>query len=354
MATSIKKRWGLTVSSILFVFAVMATTMTLTGLVVVALYVAGAIPPFEGVRPEHDDFGWGLRVILMMVSSSIFFGTLIAGFFSTIALKPIRQVIAATHRIAEGDFSVRVNLRGIYELEELSGSFNKMAGDLASIETLRSDFVNNFSHEFKTPIVSIRGFAKLLKKGQLTEAEQQEYLDIIIGESQRLAQLSSNILDLSKYENTGIVTDKTTFRLDEQVRRTVVVTEPQWAAKGISFNVGMDEVVFRGNEDLTQQIWLNLIDNAVKFSNPGGVVNLRLARHGGDVEFSIQDFGIGMDGPTKDKVFDRFYQGNASHADVGNGLGLTIVKRIVDLCGGRLEVQSEPGEGATFTVRLPG
>ena len=289
-----------------------------------------------------------------LVTISILLGTAIAGLFSRIALNPIRKVIDATHRIAEGDFTARVEIKGISELEELSQSFNKMAHELSSIETLRMDFINNFSHEFKTPIVSVRGFAKLLKDGDITENEKQEYLDIIITEAERLAELSTNILNLSKYETIKIVTDKSPFRLDEQIRRAVVLTERKWAVKNIAVNVDMEEVIFNGNEDLTQQIWLNLLDNAIKFTNAGGVIDIKLLNWNGGFRFVIQDNGVGMDEQTAAHIFDKFYQGETSHAAPGNGLGLAIVKQIVTLCGGTISVQSKTGDGSSFVVSCPG
>jgi signal transduction histidine kinase len=299
----------------------------------------------------HDENPIG--ALFLLIGLCILLGTTLAAFFSNIALKPIRKVIGATNKIAEGDFSVRVNIKGIHELEELSGSFNKMAQELASIETLRNDFINDFSHEFKTPIVSVRGFAKLLKEGDLSDEEKQEYIDIIITESERLATLSTNILNLSKNESIGIITDKTPFRLDEQIRRVVVLTEPKWSTKDITMNVNMEEVIFVGNKGLTQQIWLNLLDNAIKFSEKGSPINIDLSKWSGGIRFTIKDDGIGFDDAIKTRIFDKFYQGDPSHNKSGNGLGLAIVKKITELCGGTIEVQSELGKGSAFTIMLP-
>jgi len=255
--------------------------------------------------------------------------------------------------VAGGDFSVKVDIKGIGELEELSHSFNKMTQELSSIETLRSDFVNNFSHEFKTPIVSIRGFAKLLKENNLTAEERCEYLDIIITESERLAALSTNVLTLSKYENLEIIADKAPFRLDEQIRKTIVLMESKWSLKELTISVELDNVLYHGNEDLTQQIWLNLLDNAIKFSDQGGSINITLTNVNDKIQFVIQDDGSGMDEKTKDHIFDKFYQGDTSHSKSGYGLGLPLVKRIVELCGGDVSVQSQPSKGSKFTVVLP-
>ena len=353
MNKRIKKRFGLTLSLVLFVFAVLMSGMLLAGLLLGILHFTGALSLWDGVRHEQVEGLGALRGVVAMMIFSTVMGTAVAAFFSKKALNPIRKVIKATQKVAEGDFNVSVDLKGVYELEELSHSFNKMTNELSSIETLRRDFINNFSHEFKTPIVSVRGFAKLLKDGNLTEDEKQEYLDIIITESERLASLSENVLNLSKYENIEIMPEKTTFQLDEQIRRAIVLTEPKWAEKSITVDVQMSEITFTANEDLTQQIWLNLIDNAVKFSNQSGTIIIRLEKWNGGVLFTIQDNGIGMDENTRARIFDKFYQGDTSRSKAGHGLGLVIVKRITELCGGNIEVQSEPEKGSKFTIWLP-
>jgi len=354
MKSGVKKRLGLTISLVLFVFAVMTAAMMLSGTVIMLLHRAGILSLWDNSAiQEHGNDGGPIGFVIVMITFSILLGTALATFFSKKALNPIRKVISATHLIAEGDFTAHVDIKGIYELVELSDSFNKMALELSSIETLRSDFINNFSHEFKTPIVSVRGFAKLLKSGNLTEEEKQEYLDIIITESERLAQLSTNVLDLSKYETIEIITDKAPFRLDEQIRRAVVMMEPKWSAKDISIHIDMEEVIFDGNEDLTQQIWLNLIDNSIKHSNNGDMIQIHLSRSSGCIKFSIKDDGEGMGESTKARIFDKFYQGDTSHTKTGNGLGLAIVKRITEIHNGSIEVQSEIGKGSVFTLILP-
>jgi len=355
MNKKIKNRWGLTFSLVLFIFAILMAAILLAGLLILILHITGALPLWEGSMPEQagGGGGGGLRGIFVLMAFSVFIGTSIAAFFSKKALNPIRKFVEATNRVAGGDYNVRVDIKGIYELEELSDSFNKMAHELSSVESLRRDFINNFSHEFKTPIVSIRGFAKLLKDGGLSGEEKREYLEIIITESERLAELATNILNLSKYESTDIITDKSPFRIDEQIRRAIAITEPKWSAKNIGVNIGMDEIVFYGNENLTQQIWINLLENAVKFSRQDGNIGISLMDGGATIYFSIQDDGIGMDAETKKHIFDKFYQGDKSHKNTGNGLGLTIVDRIVGLCGGTIKVESDLGKGSVFTIQLP-
>jgi len=359
------KRWGLTFSLMLFVFGVVMAAMLAAVTIVYILYKVGLLnslmerilelkqnPALMECDPGSLSF---LPVFAELFGLMIFCGLLalaLTWFFGKRALNPLRKVIDATHKVANGDFSVRVELKGIGELEELSRSFNKMAKELSTIETLRSDFINAFSHQFKTPLMSVEGFAELLKEGGQSPEEQQDYLDIIIEESKRLTTLATNTLTLSKYEHVEIVTDKAPFRLDEQVRQIVALIAPQWMAKGLAINVELDEVTLNGNEELTQQIWLNLLENAIKFSPQGSTIQIRLNRQGKQVRFAIQDEGMGMDEQAQAHCFDKFYQADTSRSNTGNGLGLAIVKRIVDLYGGSVEVQSEPNQGCTFIVIL--
>ncbi|MCM3039637.1 HAMP domain-containing histidine kinase [Paenibacillus motobuensis] len=349
-----RKRLSLAITLVMFVFGVMVSTFLLIGGSVVLLQHIGVLSLSDHFAPDsRGTNGNPLFMLFLLFGLCILLGTALTAFLSKKALNPIRKVIDATHKVAGGDFSVKVDLKGIGELEELSQSFNKMTQELSSIETLRSDFVNNFSHEFKTPIVSLRGFAKLLKENNLSEEERREYLDIIITESERLAALSTNVLTLSKYETLEIVVDKTPFRLDEQIRKSIVLMEPKWSAKEININVNLNKVIYNGNEDLTQQIWLNLLDNAIKFTDQYGFIDITLEYENDKIRFVIQDDGSGMDDQTQAHIFDKFYQGDTSHSKTGYGLGLPLVKRIVELCGGRVGVQSQLGKGSIFTVVFP-
>jgi signal transduction histidine kinase len=345
-----KKKWGLALYLVVFIFAIMIAAMLLAGLF---LFVFN-MTDIEGFTLSYTatNVGW-IRLFVRMIFFSCIIGVTLATIFGRKALKPIHRLIDATRKVAEGDFSTSVEIKGIYEFEELSNSFNKMTRELSSIETLRSDFISNFSHEFKTPIVSIRGFAKLLMEGNLTEDEKQEYLNIIMTESERLSNLSENILNLTKYEAIEIITEKKPFRLDEQVRRAILLTEPKWGEKEINIDIEMDAVTYNGNADLMQHIWLNLLDNAIKFTNKGGTIGVQLINSSDTISFCIQDDGAGMDEETVRHIFDKFYQGDKSHKQAGNGLGLAITKRIVELCGGTIHVDSSVQKGSIFTVVLP-
>ncbi len=216
-----------------------------------------------------------------------------------------------------------------------------------------SHFINNLSHEFKTPVVSILGFAQLLKNGDLSEQKRNEYLDIIISECKRLSDLSANLLSLSKVESMSGLPDTVPCNISEQIRETILQLECRWEEKEIMFNLDLDDCTLPCNPELLKQVWINLIDNAVKFSFREGEISIRAGQTGGYFQFQVSDNGIGMDLPTQEKIFDRFYQGNTSHTSEGNGLGLALAKEIITLHHGTIRVESEPEKGSTFTVLLP-
>jgi signal transduction histidine kinase len=298
-----------------------------------------------------------------MFMASVILGTVIAYFASKKFLKPLNNLIRATKIIAKGNFKVKLpETSNPAVIRELIESFNKMTEELGGIEIFRNDFINNFSHEFKTPIVSIKGFAKQLKQENLPEEQKKEYIDIIIKECERLSDMSSKVLLLTKLENQQIITDKKDYSLDEQIRNCILLLEKQWGKKNIEFNVELDPVIFHGNEEMLSHVWLNLIDNAIKYSrengeisvscreikkvSPGGIENI--------TEVKITDSGVGMDEKILKHIFEKFYQGDPARGDSGNGLGLPLVKRIVGLCGGRISVQSEKDKGTAFYIFLPG
>ncbi len=330
---------------IAFVVLIMAASGLFSG----TLLMLGWLFRFAPVR--------GLTPLLIVhVSIIICFvmGALISIFASKRMFRPLNQLIAATKKISAGDFSVRIPEQGGQgELAELIHSFNMMAKDLEGIELFRKDFINNFSHEFKTPIVSIRGFARQLYNDELTEEQRREYADIIIAESDRLAGMSSNVLLLSKLENQTIVTDKQSFYLDEQIRHEILMLEKAWERKNISFSPELEEIRYVGCSELMAHIWRNLLSNAIKFSPDGSEVKVNLYRRSGQIIVEVIDEGPGMDKETALHIFDKFYQGDTSHKMEGNGLGLAIAYRAAVLCGAALSVRSAPNCGCTFTVVLP-
>jgi len=299
----------------------------------------------------------------VMFMASVILGTVIAYFASKKFLKPLNNMIKATKIIAKGNFKVKVpEVSNPGVLRELLESFNKMTEELGGIEIFRNDFINNFSHEFKTPIVSIKGFAKQLKQDSLPKEQQREYIEIIIKECERLSAMSSKVLLLTKLENQQIITDKKDYSLDEQIRNCILLLEKQWDKKNITFNVELAPAVFNGNEEMLSHVWLNLLDNAIKYSRENGeiAVSCRETRKvnaaGGiekTTEVKITDSGIGMDENTLKHIFEKFYQGDPARSDSGNGLGLPLVKRIIELCGGRISVQSEKDKSTSFYIYLP-
>lgn len=282
---------------------------------------------------------------------SIIIGTILSAIFSKRPLKPIRDIMKAIDQIADGDYSARLDIKGLDEFKTLSQKFNHMAEELGSVEMLRTDFINNFSHEFKTPIVSIRGFAKALKWEDLSDEERNEYLDIIISESERLSSLSSNILYLSKIEKQMILTDKKYFNLSEQIRLVIALLDQKFSDKQITILFDSDEFLVNGNEEMLGQVWINLLDNAIKFSPDGGTIEIRIKEVVNGTTIKISDQGNGIPPEAKSRIFDKFYQEDVSHSTSGNGLGLTIVKKIIDLHGGKISVLSSD-KGSTFEIKL--
>lgn len=345
MKRPLYKRLTMRAFLVLFVFFIMLVSMVVTGLVTFFLVQVLGLPLFETAS--------ALPALAGMLLSSTIIGTMMTVGASKRTIKPLRQIIEATHRVAAGDFSVHLEVESVPEVEDLANSFNGMVAELSSIETLRSDFISDFSHEFRTPIVSIRGFAKRLRKQDLPEEERAEAIDIIIQESERLVSLSSSVLDLTRLENTGILSGQNYFFLDEQLRKTAALLAPRWEEKNLTVHLELASITFYGSEDLLERAWINLLDNAVKFTPPGGRIGLTLQRREDTALFTLTDTGPGMDEATLNHLYDKFYQGETSRTGAGSGLGLSMVKQIVTLSGGTITAQSVPGQGSTFTVALP-
>ena len=291
--------------------------------------------------------------LLLFALVSLLVGTLLAAVFSHRPLAPIRKIIEASDQIARGNYNTRIHLVGPDEFKHLSSSFNHMAEELESVEMLRSDFVNNFSHEFKTPIVSIRGFAKMLKRDDLTQDEKNEYLDIIITESERLTELATNVLNLSKIEKQSILTDKTHYNVSEQIRRVIALLDKKWSDKHMEIIFDCEEIMLNANEELMNQVWINLLDNAVKFSPDYGMVEIKIFQDDTDIVFTIADQGGGIPPETARHIFDKFFQGDVSHSAAGNGIGLTIARHIIELHHGSISLDTNNQIGAKFIIRIP-
>jgi len=269
---------------------------------------------------------------------------------------PVHKLRIAATQIAQGDFSVRLpphrkdNKKD--EMTILYEDFNKMAEELAGVETLKTDFISSVSHEIKTPIAVIQNYASFLQSESLSNEERMEYAKIVVQASRRLSDLVNDILNMNKLEHLEIVPQGSLYSLDDQLRRCVVTFEDLWASKDIVWSAELEEVSVCYDESMTQLLWNNLISNAVKFTEPGGEIMLSLFKEKGFVVASVKDNGCGMDEQTALHIFDKFYQGDTSHAKEGNGLGLAMVKKVIGILGGEISVESQPGVGSTFTVKL--
>ena len=290
-----------------------------------------------------------LRVLLISILS----GAAIAVGLSKIFVSPMMKLGDAMRKVAGGDFTVRLDCTSkIRDVREVYGSFNTMVKELGNTETLQTDFVSNVSHEFKTPINAIEGYASLLQDSQLTDEQKNAYIDKIIFNTRRLSDLVGNILLLSKVNNQTISLKASTFRLDEQVRQSILALESKWEKKEIEFDIDLDEIEHTGYENLLRHVWLNLIDNAVKFSPQNGQIRIRLKQLAGSVTFSIWDNGLPIPEADIDRIFNKFYQGDNSHASEGNGLGLALVRKIVAAAHGTINVTSSEDAGTEFVVAL--
>ena len=291
-----------------------------------------------------------IRVLLISILS----GAAIAVGLSKIFVSPMMKLGDAMRKVAGGDFTVRLDCTSrIRDVREVYGSFNTMVKELGNTETLQTDFVSNVSHEFKTPINAIEGYASLLQDSQLTDEQKNAYIDKIIFNTRRLSDLVGNILLLSKVNNQTISLKASTFRLDEQVRQSILALESKWEKKEIEFDIDLDEIEYTGYENLLSHVWLNLIDNAVKFSPQNGQIRIRLKQLAGSVTFSIWDNGLPIPEADIGRIFNKFYQGDNSHASEGNGLGLALVRKIVAAAHGTINVTSSEDAGTEFVVALP-
>ena len=284
---------------------------------------------------------------------SILFGWILATIIGMFFLNPFIKLGAAMKQVAKGDFSIRLQSKSVFKvIREIYGSFNLMTEELEMTEIVQTDFVSNVSHEFKTPINAIEGYATLLQSATQNDVERDVYVEKILLNTGRLSELVSNILLISKIENQAIQGQMTPFRLDEQIRQSIVFLEPKWEKKNIELDVELESVEYLGNEGLLHHVWDNLIDNAVKFSPENSEIKVRLEDDGDKIIFSVSDEGEGIDEKIKEHIFDKFFQGDSSHKLEGNGLGLALVKKIADIHGGRVLVENLE-RGCRFTVVLP-
>jgi signal transduction histidine kinase len=304
----------------------------------------------------EKDLPGGGRLILFMAIASAIFGLLIVTASAKSLLKPVNKLIDKMNHLASGDYATRIDFGKPFGnstvMRTISDSFNTMAQELQNTEVLRSDFINNFSHEFKTPIVSIAGFAKLLKRGNLTEAQKIEYIGIIEEEAMRLSYMATNVLNLTRVESQTILTDVSTFNLSEQIRSCILLLEDKWAKKNLDMYIDFGEHMISANEEFLKHGWINLLDNAIKFSPEYGILAIKINEDEEQLSVSISNNGDTIPPELQNKIFNKFYQADKSHASKGNGIGLAIVKHVTELHGGTISVMSE-NNLTTFTIKLP-
>lgn len=291
--------------------------------------------------------------LFTMLVESLLAGIVLTLLVNRLLLSPLVSFSDAIKKVATGDFSVRVKTDYSFpELGQLAGHFNKMVQELGSIESLRNDFAANISHEFRTPLAAIEGYTTLLQDHSLTEKERNEYIHIIIDSVRQLSSLSGNILAMSRLEKQEIVTNKTRYCLDEQLRQAILLLEPLWDEKKLDLDIDMETAWYYGNADMIMQVWVNLLHNAIQYTPKNGTIRVYLKNEGSLIRVSIQDTGIGMDEATIAHIFDKFFRKDKNSSS-GNGLGLPMVKRILELSHGSITVESRPDEGSSFTVTLP-
>ena len=295
-----------------------------------------------------------IPIYVWAILFSVIFGGAITNYITHSFIDPITHLGNAMKEVAGGNFQVTVSCTSkLKEVKDIYDSFNLMVKELSATETLQTDFISNVSHEFKTPINAIEGYASLLQEHQQTQEEQNEYIEKILFNTRRLSSLTGNILLLSKINTQSIKPQRTSFRLDEQVRQAILSLEQKWTEKNIDLDVELDKIQYSGYEYLLFHVWTNLIDNAIKFDPPDGMICLRMRQSGGSVIFTIEDNGPGINPEEQERIFHRFYQSDSSRKMDGNGLGLSLVKQIVDLSGGTVCVENLPEAGCRFTVQLP-
>lgn len=332
----IQFRWLFLVDSVLVIGGVMAF---------------GAVA-FQWFHMDRENSIFMLGMVPAMI--------IVVGLSTAIIMKALRKkmgtLLDGIQKVADGDLSVQLPTSGAGEYESIYENFNRMVRELESTKSEMENFVNEFSHEFKTPITSIYGFSQLLlETGEGVESpERMKYLQVIADESLRLSDLSKKTLLLSKVEACEIITDKERYSLDEQLKHCAILLLPHIEKKKINIEMDVsDAIIYYGNAELLSHVWINLLSNAIKFTPENGEIAVHARETAGQIDVEIADNGPGMDEETIAHVFDKYYQSQDGRKKGGNGIGLAIAHRIVTLCGGTIEAESQPGSGSIFRVSLP-
>ena len=298
--------------------------------------------------PHNSGWYW----IFVFAGTSIIIGLILALLLGKIIFKPINTIVDGMTKLSEGDYSTRIDLGKYDGMKKLTNSFNSLAVELESTEILHTDFVNDFSHEIKTPLVSLCGLISLMKSESFPEEKRKEYLAVMEEEANRLTHMTSSALYLSKLETQGILTNKKSFNVSEQIRNSVLLLERKWSKKNVEPNLEFGEYTIYANEDMLKQVWVNLIDNAIKFSDENKELTVSAEKAANMLIVKIENYGPEIPEGDRDSIFNKFYQCDKSRSTEGNGIGLSIVKHIVTLHSGEITVSCQNGKTA-FTVTLP-
>ncbi|MBQ3603686.1 MAG: HAMP domain-containing histidine kinase [Clostridia bacterium] len=325
-------------------------TLLLIGVAVFTTFAIDWISVAFAETPKPDPY----KIISIVASLIVVLGIFEILQYSLVK-RHLKKICDAIERIAHGDYGYKIKPSKIDIFKSLAYDINLLSEELESVQMLRNDFVNSYSHEYKTPIASIKGFAQLLlEDDNIPEETRKQYLQIIVDESERLAGLAGNTALLSQLDTITFITDNKPYLLDEQLRRCTIMLAKDISEKNIKLDgSGINTVTFCGNEDWLQHLWLNLLHNAVKFTPDGGTISVASHSENGRIFVSITDSGIGMTQKTADQIFKKYYRANTKDPQRGLGLGLNIAQKIVKLYNGRISVKSELGKGTTFTVELP-
>lgn len=342
--TNIKKH-VLTVGLAFFFLNIALCFCTLVG--VIAYFATKAGISIE--RFENPIFGiWVIVSLCIMLSAQVSY------FVMRKILAPLEVLSKATVEVSKGNFDVQVTYDGnIEELNNTISNFNRMVKELNSVEIMRNNFVADVSHEFKTPLAAITGYTTFLQDSELSQEEKDEYIRKIFFNVDKLNELTENILRLSKLEHQQFLNEPVQYRLDEQLREAIVLLEPKWGVKNTNFDLHLPEVEYAGQKSLLFQVWMNIIGNAVKYTEDNGTVEVHLREGVKYYEVIIRDNGIGMTEEIQKHIFDKFYQADTSRKEQGNGLGLALCKEIINKCEGKIIVESQLGVGSVFMILLP-
>lgn len=331
------------VSILIFLFFIIG--LGCIALILTFIYLTGLAPLFiHGLAS-----GTFFTLIIIYLASTIL-ASFLSYFIAKRFMHPLVELSKKSIKVSKGDFSVRVNEESsLPELKNVLQNFNIMVKELSKVETLSNDFVANVSHEFKTPLAIIRSNINILENTNLTDDERSKCLIQINDSTEKLSTLISNVLKICKLDNQEILPEKKNYRLDEQLRQSILFLNDEFEKKNIDLDIDLDDCCINNDPDLLEQVWINLLTNAIKFSYPNGTIKVHL-KIKDNIMVSIKDNGIGMDEETQKHIFDRFYQGETSHTKDGNGLGLTIVSKIIRLCNAKIDVKSKENEGTEFIV----